>query len=295
MRIRGRLPRPQRMPLGSTEELKRPLRRTRVIRIGLAAALAASLAAGVLTARDQGGGAAPVIPRGSSGVIVLDASYSITPDTYRIIDYALRRAIASGDRWGLVLFSDIAYEALPPGTPARELEKFRRFFVPVGGWPKKYSIEERLRFRQNPWFDAFAGGTRISTGLRLAKQMLERDRVENGAVLLVSDLADSGTDVPSLTQTLIEYAQSGVPLRIIALAATSQEKAFFERLLKTPAAVSRPPSPAAATAARTADVGGDTRAWLIAAAILALALAAVNELWCGRLTWGRTSPGRAAA
>ena len=53
---------------------------------------------------------------------MLDLSASITADTYSRIHQTLQQLVARGGRYGLVVFSNIAYEALPPGTPASALE-----------------------------------------------------------------------------------------------------------------------------------------------------------------------------
>ena len=48
-------------------------------------------------------------------------SWSVSYDGYAQIEKTLSDLAGSGRRLGLVLFSDIAYEALPPGTQASEL------------------------------------------------------------------------------------------------------------------------------------------------------------------------------
>ena len=68
---------------------------------------------------------------------------------------------------GLVVFSDVAYELLPPGTPPQELRPIIRMLTP--------NAEGKV---VNPWSDTFRAGTRISTALELAQDMLVADRVE---------------------------------------------------------------------------------------------------------------------
>ena len=46
------------------------------------------------------------------------------------------------------------------------------------------------------------GGTKISTGLALARQMLDREQVADGKVVLVSDLEDEYLDLPELGRVL---------------------------------------------------------------------------------------------
>ena len=53
---------------------------------------------------------------------------SIRPTTYKLIGIELA-SLATDQRVGVVLFSDVAYTALPPGTPASELASFARFYT----------------------------------------------------------------------------------------------------------------------------------------------------------------------
>jgi hypothetical protein len=67
---------------------------------------------------------------------------------------------AGDERFGVVLFSDDAYEALPPGTPARELRPFVRFFAPHPRY--QHDASGALRPR-SPWDQSFSAGTSISS------------------------------------------------------------------------------------------------------------------------------------
>src|SRR5438128_319822 len=82
-----------------------------------------------------------------------------------------------------------------------------------------------------PWQATFRGGTRISDGLALARQLLARDHVTRGSVLLVSDLETAVSDVPALTRLLIDLRTSGVPLRIVGLAPLRDDLFFFRNIL----------------------------------------------------------------
>ena len=62
-------------------------------------------------------------------MLVLDVSRSIKPEANRTITDVLQQLIRSQSRLGLVAFSDIAYQLLPPGTPSRELRSLLRFFA----------------------------------------------------------------------------------------------------------------------------------------------------------------------
>ena len=87
------------------------------------------------------------------------------------------------------------------------------------------------RFPASPWRGDFSAGTRISSGLRLARSILERDGIRDGSVLLVSDLDDDQSDLPSLTQALLEYRIEGTPIRVVGLSPDSRNRTLFARLL----------------------------------------------------------------
>ena len=73
-------------------------------------------------------------------------------------------ATRDGGRAGLILFSDTAYQALPPGTPVTELGSFERFFRIAR--PTSPGLQPQPP--RSPWTSSFSAGTRISTGLSLA-------------------------------------------------------------------------------------------------------------------------------
>lgn len=279
------------VPLADARDLAPLLRRGRVVRLALAGALVAASLSALALARGLEAREAALIPPGSNGVVVLDVSASISATTYRQIGRVLAEAAEQGGRYGVVLFSDTAYEALPPGTDARELRRFQRFFTPLapqarraGGTIVTYGDAS---FPANPWQTSLTAGTRISEGLRLARAVLARDRVKRPAVVLVSDLATDQSDIPLLAETLIGYIRAGIPLRVVALAASPRDKGFFSAFLRRDGGVVDAPRP---------GVRDSQDAWLratvfprglVLAAALVLALLAANELWCGRLTWGR--------
>ena len=66
------------------------------------------------------------------------------------------------------------------------------------------AVAPRLGPVQNPWTQTFRAGTRISVAVDLAKSILERDEVDAGSILLVSDLETAPDDVPSLARTIAE-------------------------------------------------------------------------------------------
>src|SRR5204863_428213 len=85
---------------------------------GILAALAILLAAAIgLAGRSKAATRAPVAATGGSTTeVVLDVSGSVGDTTYAFTESTLT-ALARSGNVGLVVFSDTAEEALPPGTP----------------------------------------------------------------------------------------------------------------------------------------------------------------------------------
>lgn len=271
------------LPLADAPALAGLARRTAIVRYALAFALAAVGVAAVLATRSMRVGSTAFLAPGSAGTIVLDLSSSTEASPPEQISLALRRVIASGRRAGLVLFSDVPYEALPPQATAAALKPYLRyfrsdenanpFFVPPPN--------QRVRRQANPW-TSFRGGTRISGGLVLAEKMVERS--SRRSVLLISDLNDSLFDVPQLARVLHDYARRGIELRIVALNPNPSDRAFWARHVGERAFVPDDELYAPATRRRQQLVGAFPSRLLALAALLALALAA-NELWYSRLSW----------
>jgi hypothetical protein len=278
-----------RVPLADARSLRLLLRRGRILRVVLALVLLASAVLAITEATRLGAQPTPVALPNTSAILVVDISSSITSDVYRQIEHTLHTAARSGDRYGLVVFSDVAYEALPPGSPGDELHPYRRFFTPVmpelpPGSPAPTAAE--LTFPANPWTTSFSGGTRISTGLALALGVLQREQVADPSVTLVSDLADDASDVPKLAAVLGQYDLLRIPLRIVALSPGEQDRALFQSLLSGNGEIEEAPTPPRSAAAPLIPVGetGPPRGLIAFAAALLVALA-LNELVLGRLTW----------
>ncbi len=248
-------------------------RRTRRLRAALAAVLVGLVVAAVLLARGGNDTPSRLLPPGTSGIVLIDVSRSVDGQTYEPIADVLLQLIALREPVGVIAFSDVAYQLLPPGSPARELRQLLRLFT-----PEQSGVEE------SPWSPAFTAGTRISTGLELTRAILERQQVGNGAVLLVSDLQTASSDIADMTEAIIAYRRAGIPLRIAALSAQPQNRRLFERLVgkEAFADVERSGVSAAATTAADGGRGPLPRAFLLVGALLLLALA-VHERWCSRL------------
>jgi hypothetical protein len=182
---------------------------------------------------------------------------------------------------GLVAFSDTAYEMLPPGARSTDLKPLLRFYVPTSGGT---NVDPETRFLGSPWDNVFAAGTKISTGLNLARSILHRDHVRHGNILLLSDLETAGDDQPALAQTLVQIRHDhDVTLRIVPLFPLAEDRRFFSsfvprRNFVKPAQL----RPVSAAEARRGVVGSTPWALIVVAGVLIVALAA-NELLCGRV------------
>ena len=104
------------IPLADAGALRPAATRTLLVRIALAATLAGLVVAAALVSRHPHTETIVTLPAHSSAIVVLDVSASISADTYSRIGATLSSLARSDGRYGLVVFSDQAYEALPPGT-----------------------------------------------------------------------------------------------------------------------------------------------------------------------------------
>jgi hypothetical protein len=215
---------------------------------------------------------------------VLDVSSSVQPDTYFRIEQTLATIAASRSRLGLVLFSDVAYEALPPGTPSGQLRPFLRFFAPPTGQEAKSADDQLPR---TPWDQWFSGGTRISGGLYLAAHMLKKQHVKSGAIILISDLNDDPVDIGRTVEAVAYAQQQDFALEIVGLNPRAQDADFWRRLLGDEAIFTTASLPTSDQAAGRIHVSGAFSHALLAFAILAIALLAVNEWWAEPLRWRR--------
>jgi hypothetical protein len=234
-------------------------------------------------------------PAGDSGVVVLDFSTSIDVPGYRRISNVLRPVVEANQPIGIVYFSDVAYVALPPGTPGRELRPFLRFLRTPrqpGPFPSRADTERAIRFRplENPWAAAFRGGTRISQGLAVARGVVEREGID-GTVLLISDLDDSLFDVPNLGTELAAFRQSGIRLRVVPLFPAEEDRRYFRQALGPGAFVTHAELLRNAQATRQRSLQSSFPLPLVALGLLLLLLVAANELLCGRLEWRRPAEG----
>ena len=272
-----------RIPLADANALALQARRTTLLRIALGAAVLLASILCLLFGRRLDSQPSTYFAGGTSGVVVVDFSTSIDPGKYRRIDRVLRTIVRTSQPVGLVAYSDSAYEVVPPGTRGDVLRPVLRFFE--AGSPTGRRL--RNRFADSPWTGTFRGGTRISTGLRVAREALAREQVTQGSVLLVSDLDDSAFDTAALTQETVRYREAGIRLRLIPLFPSREDRELFTRLLGPSAfVVNRELLRNSRLEGRSTLVGRFP--WgLVAGAAGLLALLAVNERALGALAWRR--------
>jgi hypothetical protein len=249
-------------------------RRTRVVRVVLVVAAIALLAAAAASARGREGGRASGLPS-ASGIVLIDLSLSIGPQDYRTIRATLRRLIAADGSLGVVMFSDVPYEMLPPGTPATELEPVLRLLVP------RERPNGGLALPANPWTQSFSAGTRISAALDLAQGMLDRDGIGHGSVLLLSDLVTAPEDVPRLARTLQALQDAGTSVKVVPLSPLKDGRTIFEGLLGKQALI--PPSRIASSEPLPTDTSAGLPVALLLLGGLVLVVLAAHERFAGRL------------
>jgi len=262
--------RPETVGTPDVRAFRAATRRARVLRLAFGGAALLLVGAAAAHARGLDATKPGLVPSGTTGVAVVDLSLSITDEDYSAVRNAFRRLIAENASIGLVVFSDVPYELLPPGTPASELRPMLRLLVPAKAGPPV-----------NPWIDTFRSGTRISAALDLAHGMLERDGVRSGSILLVSDLETAPDDVPALTRTVERLRASSIDLRVIALSASSDAQLIFSGLLQKEAFAG-----SAAGGQPTADsreVSAPLPTVLLVLGALALLALALHERFGGRL------------
>ena len=269
------------LPIPGSAALSRAARRTGLVRGALAVVLVVLVLLASAAGRHPGTRQPSSLPARSGDMIVLDLSASISSDTFTRIGETLRKLVASGGRYGLVVFSNVAYEALPPGSPSSAL----RPLIPYFTVPPQTSPGGAAALPTNPWTLSFSNGTRISAGLDLAHRILVANRLSRSRVVLISDLADDPNDLQRLNEVATaEYGRGRTPLSVVALNAAPADEAFFESIA---GAAATQASAAPAQPAPPPRFPPSTLAWALVAAIVATTLAlAVQCLWAARLRWG---------
>ncbi|MGH3053745.1 MAG: vWA domain-containing protein [Gaiellaceae bacterium] len=256
--------------LGDLTQLTAPAQRTTAVRVGLALALAATLAGAILLARSAGSGRAAVLPVGAkTGVLVLDVSASVAGPPFERVGSIVRGLVAANQAMGLVMFSDVGYELLPPNSPPSALQQFVRFFAPK-------SVQKGAPvFGLSPW-SQFSGGTRISTGLVAGEEALRRAQVTDGSLVLMSDLNDAQDDRDPLVAEATALRRAHIPVRIVPVNASPQNVRFFAGLFGAGAFVG--PQVFRRTSKQRVEPIRASSPWaLLAVGIVLVGLLAANE------------------
>jgi hypothetical protein len=249
-----------------------------VVRVGLAVSLLALVLAAAASARHPQLNKQPLASPKAGGMLVLDLSASISSDTFSRIGQTLTDIAARGGRYGLVLFSSTAYEALPPGTPASALRPIIRYFR----LPKNVAPGEQPTYPVNPWTNSFTGGTQIARGLDLARQIELQNHARHPAVVLISDLQDDPNDLSRLTEVLTGYKAEKISLTVIPLNAAQNDLDRYVGIATRIIPAELPGQNPSAGAPPHASFP----IWLLLLAIVIAILLALNELRSARLRWG---------
>lgn len=279
------------IPLADLDLLRRPLLRTTVTRLGLLVALAALASVSIWRATQLQASALSFLPRETSTILVLDQSKSVYLSGYREIAGLLRTFADADAPVGLIMFSDSAYELLPPGSHGEELRPLLRYYSPTKNGAKV--LGPGPRFIQSPWDNSFSGGTKISGALELARRLFVRNKVQHGTLLLISDLDTADTDLPALARSLTQLrGSSTVDLRVMALHPDPGPRRFVQNIVGKQRFVS-PSSVTRRHVESTQRFQAASPFWLVIPALLLLAALAANEFFCGRIEIAR--PREAAA
>ena len=256
------------------------------VAVGLLAATAIGFAFhGQLT------GAAAASSRGAGTEVVLDVSGSVGESSSAVAARVLSRIGRSRGTVGLVLFSDSAEKALPPGTPAAQLLPFARAFTPRvkrAGTPPVY--QPPWESETNPWHPSFSGGTTISAGLRAAREALENKR-GGGTVLLISDLGDGLSDFKAVRRELIALDEARIRVRILPLPNAELRDVMWFRRLEGAGSFVHALDPVPSGPRRASSSRSVTAFPIVAAAITVLLalLLAIHELAGRSLRWGASA------
>jgi hypothetical protein len=262
------------IPTSEPRRLRRVARRTRLLRLALLLALLAASALAIAVARAQDVRHAPLVPSGKTGMLVLDLSASVYEGGF---GQTIQKLAAADEKVGVVAFSDSAYELVPPGTPARELLPLLRYFgaTSSGGLPP-----------HNPW-EEFRAGTRISAGLLAARDIIQRERVANASIVLVSDFEILPDEVQRLADIVGQLRSEGVEIRLVPLFPTPEKQERINAILGNSAVLRGASGDAPIRAPESRSLIHAIPWTFVAVGALLVGLLAVNEGLLSRLEVGR--------
>jgi hypothetical protein len=268
------------IPLADAPAFRRRAIATRVALAVLVACAAAAAVGVLLTSRSPRSQTLVPLPSNANVVIVLDLSASISSDSFSRIGGTLGALSQTADRVGLVVFSDDAYEALPPGAPAADLAPLVRYFT----LPQQRVPGFMPSFPANPWANTFTGGTVISAGMEMAIDIAVAQR-PRATVMLVSDLDDDPNDLPTLAAVAAVAQHDRVPIRIVGLNPSPEDIEYFRTIFGHNAAIVEAPTLGQAPPQQRTPFP-----WALVALTVAAAIAlALREGWAPRLAWRRSA------
>jgi hypothetical protein len=267
------------IPLADARAFRRQGILTRVVLAALTAAAVAAAVIVLLVSRSPNSQTLVPLPTNANAVVVLDLSASISSDSFSRIGATLRALSQSGDHVGLVIFSDEAYEALPPGTPAADLAPLIRYFE----LPKQSAPGFMSSFPANPWELTFTGGTKISSGMEVGLDIALAQR-PRATLILVSDLDDDPGDLPTLAAAAAVARHNRVPIRIVGLNPSPADITYFRTIFGHSAPIVQAP-----TFGEAAPSQHTPFPWVLVVLVLVAAVAvAAREGWAPVLDWRRS-------
>lgn len=266
------------IPVADVESLRPMWIRTTLVRLALACLLILVLALAFVSARMLEPAKASLLPEDTSAVVVLDVSLSVTDPVFRRIYNAIKMMSEGGQGVGLVVFSDVAYEMLPPGSAPEELKPMLRYFK-----ARTVQDPDLKVYPLSPWSAGFSAGTKISAGLELADEVLEREKIENGSIVLLSDLDTAPSDEPGLSQVVADVQSKGIELRVVPLFAFEQDLTFFRQIIGKDNLVTPPQLAAQNRRKAESTLFGANPSTLSLLGGLVLLLLAANEWWGARV------------
>ena len=260
-------------PSAETVPLRRVARRTTIIRLGLALALVAALALAFLAARDSDVRHAPLVPSGTTGVVVLDLSASVYEAAF---GSTLQKMARQGERAGLVVFSDSATRYCRRGRPAASSCRSSassgptRTARPAASPPTPGRTSEPAR--ASPRVLAEAHASLVYAGAK------------KGSILIVSDLEILPDEVARLGHVIADVRRDGIDVRILAVNPSAEKRQLMEEILGKDAFLKEKAEEAAPKAAPEKESLGLAAPWIfMLAAGLVVVLLAANERLLARL------------
>jgi hypothetical protein len=269
------------IPVSDVASLRPMWIRTTLVRLGLGLALVLALALAFVAARSLEPAKASFLPNGTSSVVVLDVSLSVTDPVFRRIHNTLKMLGDGGQGMGVVAFSDVAYEMLPPGSPPEEVKPMLRYFR--GRPVQDPQLGSDIVYPLNPWGGGFSAGTKISGGLELAEKVLDEEKITNGSIVLVSDLDTAPSDESVLSSIVAGIQSKGIELRVVPLLANGQDLAYFKQIVGEENIVTPPQLASQNRALADSSLFGANPSALALLGGLVLFLLVVNEWWGARV------------